>query len=66
MSLDDDALRDAARHLVAAGRSFLDAVDAAIDDPELLRRMSDVIVGLGRTLGDLATDVVGGRTDEGP
>lgn len=68
MSADDDALQAAARQLIAAGRSFLDAAEALIDDPEALRRMMGVVTTLGQEAARMAADVGRRvtRTDEGP
>ena len=68
MSADDDAIQAAARQLIAAGRSFLDAAEALIDDPEALRRMMGVVTTLGQEAARMATDVGRRvtRTDEGP
>jgi hypothetical protein len=35
----DDALQRAARQMIGAARSFLDSVEAVVDDPEALRAL---------------------------
>ena len=39
MADTDDALQRAARQMIGAARSFLDAVESVVDDPEALRQL---------------------------
>jgi|GEM_PF-2348130 len=58
MTSDDDALKAAAGHLIAAARSAIDAVEEVIEDPESLRRVmavvSTVVAEASRKIGDAA------------
>jgi hypothetical protein len=62
MAPDEDAMRAAARELIAAGRSFLDAAEALLDDPAATERvvamMSVVSQQVQRVVSDAANDVV--------
>lgn len=61
MAPDEDAMRAAARELIAAGRSFLDAAEAILDDPAVTERvvamMSVVANQVQRVVSDAATDI---------
>ena len=61
MAPDEDAMRAAARELIAAGRSFLDAAEAILDDPAATERvvamMSVVANHVQRVVSDAATDI---------
>lgn len=61
MPPDEDALRAAARELIAAGRSLLDAAEAVLDDPNATERvvgvMSMIAQQAQRMTGDAVTDV---------
>ena len=61
MAPDEDAMRAAARELIAAGRSFLDAAEAILDDPAATERvvamMSVVANQVQRVVSDAATDI---------
>jgi hypothetical protein len=56
VAADDEFLEAAARQLIAAGRSFLDAAEALIDDPEALRRMMGFVTTAAREATRMATD----------
>ena len=69
---DPDVVRAAALQLIAAGRSLLDAAEAALDDPVLADRIGGVITLIGERLGATGTprsqpdDDRPRSTDEGP
>lgn len=56
MAADDEFLEAAARQLIAAGRSFLDAAEALVDDPEALRRMMGLVTTAAREASRMATE----------
>lgn len=43
MAPDEEAMRAAARELIAAGRSFLDAAEALLDDPVATERVVGIV-----------------------
>jgi hypothetical protein len=61
MAPDEDAMRAAARELIAAGRSFLDAAEAILDDPAATERvvamMSVVSQQVQRVVSDAVNEV---------
>jgi hypothetical protein len=61
MAPDEAAMRAAARELIAAGRKFLDAAEALLDDPAATERvvamMSVVSKQVQRVVSDAATDI---------
>jgi hypothetical protein len=61
MPPDEDALRAAARELIAAGRSLLDAAEAVLDDPNATERvvavMSTIAQQAQRMTSDAANEV---------
>jgi hypothetical protein len=57
MTPDEDAMRTAARELIAAGRSFLDAVEALLDDPSATERVVGVVSAIAQQAQRVATDV---------
>lgn len=57
---EPDLVRAAALQLIAAGRSLLDAAEAALDDPVLADRIGGVIASIAERLG------VTGTTDSQP
>ena len=55
-------LQRAAREMVAAARSFLDAIEGVVEDRDALKEVSSTVVGLAATVGDAIGDAVrGGR-----
>ncbi len=58
MTPDEDAMRAAARELIAAGRSFLDAAEALLDDPSATERVVGVVSAIAQQAQRVATDVV--------
>jgi hypothetical protein len=56
-----DHLQRAAREVVAAARSFLDAIEHVVEDREALREVSSTVAGLAATVGDAIGDAVRGR-----
>lgn len=71
MTPDEDAMRAAARELIAAGRSFLDAAEALLDDPSATERVVGVVSVIAqeaqRVAADVAKDMTRGpeSADEG-
>lgn len=61
MAPDEDAMRAAARELIAAGRSFLVAAEAILDDPAATERvvamMSVVSQQVQRVVSDAVNEV---------
>jgi hypothetical protein len=61
MPPDEDALRAAARELIAAGRSLLDAAEAVLDDPNATERvvavMSTIVQQAQRMTSDAVNEV---------
>ena len=55
-------MRAAARELIAAGRSLLDAAEAIVDDPAAARRAMAVTT-IAEQVQQLLGDVVGDRFD---
>jgi len=72
MAPDEEAMRAAARELIAAGRSFLDAAEALLDDPSATERVVGVVSVIAQQAQRVATNVVKDvtrdpeRTDESP
>jgi hypothetical protein len=72
MAADDDAMREAARELIAAGRSFLDAAEALLDDPVATERVVGIVSVIAQQAQRVVADVVNDvklattGTDEGP
>lgn len=57
-----DHLQRAAREMVAAARSFLDAIEQVVEDRETLKEVSTTVTGLAVTVGEALGDAVrGGR-----
>lgn len=55
-------LQRAAREMVAAARSFLDAIEGVVEDRDALKEVSTTVAGLAATVGDVIGDAVrGGR-----
>lgn len=55
-------LQRAAREMVAAARSFLDAVEGVVEDRDALKEVSTTVAGFAATVGDVIGDAVrGGR-----
>lgn len=69
MPPDEDALRAAARELIAAGRSLLDAAEAVLDDPNATERvvavMSTIAQQAQRMTSDAVNEVANRLTDSG-
>jgi hypothetical protein len=71
MTPDEDAMRAAARELIAAGRSFLDAAEALLDDPSATERVVGIVSVIAqqaqRVAADVAKDMTRGpeSADEG-
>lgn len=69
MTPDEDALRAAARELIAAGRSLLDAAEAVLDDPNATERvvavMSTIAQQAQRMTSDAANEVANRLSDSG-
>jgi hypothetical protein len=72
MAPDEEAMRAAARELIAAGRSFLDAAEALLDDPSATERVVGVVSVIAQQAQRVAANVVKDvtrdpeRTDESP
>ena len=64
MAPDEEAMRVAARELIAAGRSFLDAAEALLDDPTATQRVVDVVSAIAQQAQNAAASVVNMRADE--
>lgn len=64
MAPDEEAMRAAARELIAAGRSFLDAAEALLDDPTATQRVVDVVSAIAQQAQNAAASVVNMRADE--
>lgn len=58
MPPDEDALRAAARELIAAGRSLLDAAEAVLDDPNATERVVAVMSTIAQQAQRMTTDAV--------
>lgn len=58
MPPDEDALRAAARELIAAGRSLLDAAEAVLDDPAATERVVGVMSVIAQQVQQMTTDAV--------
>jgi hypothetical protein len=57
-----DHLQRAAREMLAAARSFLDAIEQVVEDREALKEVSTTVTGLAATVGDALGEAVrGGR-----
>ncbi|UDY35942.1 hypothetical protein [Dermatobacter hominis] len=57
-----DHLQRAAKEMVAAARSFLDAIEQVVEDREALKEVSTTVTGLAATVGEALGDAVrGGR-----
>lgn len=69
MPPDEDALRAAARELIAAGRSLLDAAEAVLDDPNATERvvavMSTIAQQAQRMTSDAVNEVANRLSDSG-
>jgi hypothetical protein len=71
MTPDEDAMRAAARELIAAGRSFLDAAEALLNDPSATERVVGIVSVIAqqaqRVAADVAKDMTRGpeSADEG-
>jgi hypothetical protein len=63
MTPDEEAMRAAARELIAAGRSLLDAAEAIVDDPAAARRVAMVVTAIAEQVQQVLGDVVGDRFD---
>lgn len=59
MPPDEDALRAAARELIAAGRSLLDAAEAVLDDPAATERVIAVMSLVAQQVQRMTTEAVG-------
>ncbi len=55
-------LQRAAREMVAAARSFLDAIEKVVEDRDALREVSASLTGMAATVGDALGDAVRGRS----
>jgi len=72
MAPDEEAMRAAARELIAAGRSFLDAAEALLDDPIATERVVGIVSVIAqqaqRTAADAFKDMTRSSegTDESP
>ncbi len=72
MAPDEDAMRAAARELIAAGRSFLDAAEALLDDPVATERVVGIISVIAQQAQRTAANAFGDmkrsseRTDQRP
>lgn len=72
MAPDEEAMRAAARELIAAGRSFLDAAEALLDDPVATERVVGIVSAIAqqaqRTAADAFKDMTRSSegTDESP
>jgi anti-sigma factor ChrR (cupin superfamily) len=58
MPPDEDALRAAARELIAAGRSLLDAAEAVLDDPNATERVVAVMSTIAQQAQRMTSDAV--------
>ena len=58
MPPDEDALRAAARELIAAGRSLLDAAEAVLDDPNATERVVAVMWTIVQQAQRMTSDAV--------
>jgi hypothetical protein len=58
MAPDEEAMRAAARELIAAGRSFLDAAEALLDDPSATERVVGVVSVIAQQAQRVAANVV--------
>ncbi len=54
-------LQRAAREMVAAARSFLDAIEKVVDDRDALKEVSATVTGLAATVGETFNEAVRGR-----
>lgn len=55
-------LQRAAREMLAAARSFLDAIEKVVEDRDALREVSASVTGMAATVGDALGDAVRGRS----
>lgn len=55
-------LQRAAREMVAAARSFLDAIEKVVEDRDALREVSASVAGMASTVGDALGDAMRGRS----
>jgi hypothetical protein len=62
MAPDEDAMRAAARELIAAGRSFLDAAEALLDDPSATERVVGLVSVIAQQAQRVAANVVNDMT----
>jgi len=62
MTPDEDAMRAAARELIAAGRSFLDAAEALLDDPSATERVVGVVSAIAQQAQRVAAGVANDMT----
>jgi hypothetical protein len=62
MTPDEDAMRAAARELIAAGRSFLDAAEALLDDPAATERVVGVVSVIAQQAQRVAAGVANDMT----
>jgi len=62
MTPDEDAMRAAARELIAAGRSFLDAAEALLDDPSATERVVGVVSVIAQQAQRVAAGVANDMT----
>ena len=62
MTPDEDAMRAAARELIAAGRSFLDAAEALLDDPTATERVVGVVSVIAQQAQRVAAGVANDMT----
>lgn len=58
MPPDEDALRAAARELIAAGRSLLDAAEAVLDDPNATERVVAVMSTIAQQAQRMTSNAV--------
>ena len=62
MTPDEDAMRAAARELIAAGRSFLDAAESLLDDPAATERVVGVVSVIAQQAQRVAAGVANDMT----
>ncbi len=62
MTPDEEAMREAARELIAAGRSLLDAAEALLDDPAATRRVGTVVSTIAEQVRQVAGDAIDNLT----
>ena len=66
MAPDEEAMRAAARELIGAARSFLDAAEALLDDPIATERVVGIMSVIAQQAQRIAAGVVKDATGASP